>query len=90
VYNLGTGTEISIGNLARTIIAAAGKPVTIQEDLNRLRPVKSEVNRLLSNNQKAHDGIGWQPNITLEMGIQTTITWIREHLDLYDPDRYAF
>ncbi|NSW52337.1 MAG: GDP-mannose 4,6-dehydratase [Anaerolineae bacterium] len=90
VFNLGTGTEISIGALAQTIITITGKAVKIVQDPNRLRPEKSEVTRLLSNNQKAQKALGWQPTVSLQGGIETTIDWIRNHLDLYDPDHYVF
>ncbi len=89
VVNLGTGQTISIGELARRIIALIGRDVPIVSDAQRVRPAKSEVLRLRSNNALARELIGWQPLISLDEGLQRTIDWIAEHLDLFDPRRYA-
>ena len=90
VFNLGTGKEISMGDLAKLIIKISGRDVEIILDEQRLRPSKSEVSRLLSNNTKAREQLGWEPEVSLEEGIESTIHWIGEHLDLYRPDVYAF
>lgn len=90
VFNLGTGTEISIGDLARMIIKLADRRVEIIVDEDRLRPQKSEVTRLLSNNTRARQQLGWQPQVSMEAGLLQTMVWIQENLHLYDPDRYAF
>lgn len=88
VYNLGTSEEISIGELANLIIRLIGRPVTIQIDQERLRPEKSEVFRLLSNNTLARTELGWQPEISFEAGIRLTIDWIRENIDNYNVGQY--
>lgn len=87
-FNLGSGCEVSIGELAAEIIALAGKPVKIEVDQARLRPEKSEVQRLLSDNHLARERLGWQPDVPLQEGLQRTISWIREHLHLYQPKQY--
>lgn len=87
-FNLGTGTEISIAELADHIIALIGKPVRIEIDSERLRPDKSEVMRLLSDNTKARTRLGWQPQVDFPTGLQQTIDWISAHLDLYRPGLY--
>ena len=89
-FNLGTGTEVTIGHLAKTIIQLVGRPVEIEIDQKRLRPQKSEVMRLLSDNSYARKEIGWKPEVTLEEGLQQTINWIKNHQDFYKPDVYAF
>ena len=81
--NLGYGAEISIGELADLIIELIGKPVKIVVEEERLRPEKSEVMRLLSDNRKAHELLGWQPQVGFREGLSQTIAWIREHLALY-------
>jgi len=86
--NLGTGHEIAIGDLAEKIIAMIGRPVRIVTEDVRLRPSTSEVERLLSDDGRAKQLIGWSPQITLDEGLQLTIAWIREHLDLYRPGVY--
>lgn len=90
VYNLGTGSEVSIGDLAHQIMRIVDRPVHIETDQIRLRPENSEVQRLLSDNSKARDELGWQPQITLERGLEQTIHWIQDHLDLYQVGKYEF
>ena len=81
-FNLGTGQEIRIGDLARQIIALSGRPVKITLDGQRLRPEKSEVMRLLSDNTRACRSLGWQPQVSLEQGLAQhawpglALTWI--------------
>jgi NAD dependent epimerase/dehydratase len=90
VINLGTGTDISIGELANLIIQLVGRPVRVEYDEQRLRPAKSEVIRLLSDNILAQDKLNWHPNVSLEQGLNKTIQWIQQHIDLFNPDRYVF
>ncbi len=86
--NLGSGCEISIGDLAEKIACLVGHEVTITQDGERLRPRKSEVERLLSQNAKARELTGWRPEIDFDEGLKRTISWIAAHLDFYDPGRY--
>jgi NAD dependent epimerase/dehydratase len=88
--NLGTGRSITIGELAQLAIKLTGRDVEIVTDQRRLRPEKSEVTRLRSNYALAKDLIGWEPLVSLEMGLQNTIDWIADHLELFDPERYAY
>ena len=88
-YNLGTGTEISIGVIADLIFKIMGKRPEIQVEQSRLRPEKSEVLRLISDNRKAKESLGWQPHVGMEEGLRRTIAWISTHLDLYQPDEYG-
>ncbi|PWJ88097.1 GDP-mannose 4,6-dehydratase [Oceanotoga teriensis] len=88
VYNLGTGKEISIGNLAEKIIKLTGKKVEIITDSQRLRPEKSEVERLLSNSDKSRNLTGWVPRYTLEEGLLETIEWIKNNLHYFKTDIY--
>jgi NAD dependent epimerase/dehydratase len=90
VFNLGTGREISIGDLAQKIIRMLDRPVEITLDSQRLRPEASEVLRLISDNSLAIQNLSWKPNYTLEEGLERTIEWIREHLDLYRIGKYEF
>ena len=52
-------------------------------------PAASEVERLLADNRKAREVMGWTPTVSLEAGLQATIAWIAAHLDLYEAERYA-
>lgn len=82
-FNLGTGSEIAIGVLARTIIEKIGVPVSVELDQERLRPEGSEVMRLLSDNSRARSQLGWRPEVGLDEGLNRTIAWIRENLGNY-------
>ena len=86
--NLGTGIEITIRMLAREIIALTGKAVTIEVEEARIRPEKSEVQRLLSDNRLAKERLGWQPKVTLEDGLRRTIEWVAANLNRYQPTHY--
>jgi len=90
VFNLGTGAEISIGELAQRIIRMLGRSVEICMDSERLRPDASEVQRLLSDNSSAAQRLDWWPAHTLEQGLEHTIAWIREHLELYRIGAYEY
>lgn len=86
--NLGTGHEISIGDLAHRIAAILGRDVTIRQAEERIRPGNSEVQRLLSNNCKAKELLGWEPRTSLENGLAQTAEWVERRLTMYDPDSY--
>lgn len=90
VFNLGTGQEISIGDLANRIVERVGKTVRVAEDSRRLRPEASEVMRLLSDNSLAVQRLGWKPEFTLDQGLDETIAWVRENLDRYRVGTYEF
>ena len=90
VINIGSGKEISIGDLASLIIKLTGvEGVQITTDTDRVRPEGSEVDRLRADNKKAADILDWSPNHTLEEGLVETIEWIRTNLDRYRPTSYA-
>lgn len=87
-FNLGTGSEVRVRDLAEEIISLIGRPVEIVVDEARLRPEKSEVQRLLSNNSLARERLGWQPVVPLRQGLKETITWIEKNIHRYRPSRY--
>jgi dTDP-glucose 4,6-dehydratase len=87
-FNLGTGSAIEIGELAELVIKKVGVDVKVEVDENRLRPQKSEVRRLLSDNSLALKHLGWRPEISFESGIEKTIDWIKANLDLYRVGTY--
>ena len=87
--NLGSGREISIGDLAKLIIHLVGRPIDIESEEKRVRPDKSEVDRLLADNTSARAVLGWEPAISLEEGLERTIEWIRQHRERYRPDVYS-
>ena len=83
VLNLGTGVEISIGDLAQKLSDIVGVKFEIQTDENRQRPKLSEVNRLLSNNQLAKTTLNWAPTFTFDEGLRQTVDWLRGELKYY-------
>jgi len=87
--NLGTGTTVRIGDLVTMIFKLLNKQPKIITESQRLRPPKSEVLKLQSNNMKARERIGWVPLVSLEEGLRQTISWIADNLPDYQPDEYV-
>jgi dTDP-glucose 4,6-dehydratase len=90
VFNLGVGQDIRIGELAQKIVQKIGRPVALELDPERLRPAGSEVLRLISDNSRARSVLGWTPEVSLDDGLERTITWIKTHLDSYRVGTYEF
>lgn len=86
--NIATQQEISIGALAKEIISQINPEARIVCDEQRLRPEKSEVNRLLGSNKKIKELTDWKQSYIFEEGIAETIAWIREHMEAYKTDIY--
>ena len=86
--NIATQREISIGDLAKEIIYQINPNAHIVCDEQRLRPEKSEVNRLLGANAKIKELTDWKQQYTFEQGIAETIEWIRHHMNAYKTDIY--
>jgi NAD dependent epimerase/dehydratase len=82
VINLGSNFEISIGDVATTIAELMGVQVEIISDSQRLRPEKSEVERLWASNEKAKKLLNWRPNYSgkegFRRGLIETIAWFNE------------
>ena len=86
--NIATQQEISIGNLAQEIISQINPKAQIVCDEQRLRPEKSEVNRLLGANAKIKELTDWKQKYTFEHGIAETIEWIRQNMNAYKTEIY--
>ena len=86
--NIATQKEISIGQLAEELIRQINPNACIICDEDRLRPEKSEVNRLLGSNEKILQLTDWKPQYTFEQGLAETIAFLRENLDKYKVDIY--
>ncbi len=86
--NIATGVEISIGQLAETMVALINPNAKIVCDEQRLRPENSEVNRLLGSNEKMKALTGWQPQYDLRAGLTETVAWLRDNLSRYKTDIY--
>lgn len=87
VFNLGSQFEISIGDLAKEIVRLTNSRATILQDSARLRPAKSEVERLFSSSEKAATILNWRAQTPLSAGLNTTIDWVRNTLDRF-PEGY--
>ncbi|HEY0031076.1 MAG TPA: NAD-dependent 4,6-dehydratase LegB [Bacteroidia bacterium] len=88
--NIATQNEISIMDLAQTIIELINPKAKIISDDVRLRPEKSEVERLLGSAEKIKSLTSWEPKFTFEEGLKQTIEWFRnpENLKNYKADIY--
>jgi NAD dependent epimerase/dehydratase len=89
VVNLGSGSEVRIGDVVRMVGEIVGRELRVEGDEQRMRPQKSEVSRLLSDSGKAERIAGWRPDVPLDEGLRRTTEWIREHMDLFRPKEYA-
>ena len=87
-FNLGTGIDISIRDLVDEIGRICGRPLEVELDQDRLRPQKSEVKRLISDNTRARQTLNWNPTVLLSEGLSLTYQWVAEHQLLYKPDLY--
>ncbi|MEH2951657.1 NAD-dependent 4,6-dehydratase LegB [Candidatus Merdisoma sp. JLR.KK011] len=86
--NIATQHEISIGELAEELINQINPKAEIVCDEQRLRPEKSEVNRLLGCNEKILRLTDWKPRYTFRQGLAETIEFLRNNLDRYKTDIY--
>ena len=88
--NLGSGAEIAIGDLAQRLIAMINPQARIATDEQRLRPEKSEVERLLSDPTLMHTLTGWHAEVSLDEGLERTIAWFADKANLarYKSDIY--
>lgn len=86
--NIASQQEISIGKIAEKIIQKIRPEATIYCDTQRLRPEKSEVDRLLGSNQKLTTMTDWVSQYSIEEGLEETINWLKDHLEQYKPDIY--
>ena len=95
VINLGSGFQISIGDLVQTISKLMRIDVKVEEDQQRMRPEKSEVRRLCADATKAFKLAGWKPRESghagLEAGLRQTIQWFSDpkNLSQYKTGKYT-
>lgn len=86
--NVGTGIDISIGDVANKIISIIGKKQRIISDEDRIRPSASEVMKLIADSAKAKKLMGWEPSVSLDEGLKKTINWLSDSLDRYKAGIY--
>jgi NAD dependent epimerase/dehydratase len=80
--NIATQSEITVGELAQTLIDIINPAATIISDEERLRPEKSEVFRLYGSNEKLKQHTAWKQQYDLRQGLEETVTWFREPKNL--------
>lgn len=88
VVNLGSGHEVSIDRVVSLIGDSIGKKVQIRREKSRMRPEKSEVERLFSDSSKAKRLFGWQPKTDFRQAVEKTISWFEKNLERYKGDIY--
>lgn len=81
--NIGTGTETTVEDLAKLLIAKINPQKKILLDSAKLRPNKSEVVRLCADISLAEKILEWTPSFTFEQGLEKTIAWIKENQAMY-------
>lgn len=87
-YHVGTGQEISIGQIADKIIEIIGGDIPVTFDPTRIRPTASEVNRLICDSARAKADLGWEARNSLEQGLRQTIDWVGKNLAAFKPAVY--
>lgn len=88
ITNIGMKEEISVENLVKLISKILKTEIKIESDDERIRPGKSEVERLFCDNSKIISNAKWKPAYHLEMGLRETIEWLKQYLELYKADIY--
>jgi dTDP-glucose 4,6-dehydratase len=88
VFNIGSGSDISIGSLAKLICDLTGQDAEIVSEKVRERPDGSEVERLCANSSNAQSILNWKQEYSLSQGLAETIEWIRDNPGWYRPDTY--
>jgi NAD dependent epimerase/dehydratase len=89
VVNLGSGTEVSIGDVVAKVGSIVGRELEVETDDQRMRPQRSEVSRLHADSSKALRLAGWRAEVSLDEGLAATTEWIRAHLHEYRTQEYA-
>jgi NAD dependent epimerase/dehydratase len=89
VVNIGSGEEWSIEQTARMLMEIVGRDVEIVCEQERLRPERSEVNRLLADNHLIRELTAWRPAVPFHEGLRRTVDWIRVNIDRFDPGHYV-
>jgi dTDP-glucose 4,6-dehydratase len=89
VINVGSGKEISIGDLAERAEAVVKKRAPVEHDPARVRPSRSEVERLCADASAARSLLGWEPHTSLDNGLAATADWIARNLERYRVGAYA-
>ena len=88
IINIGSNKEISIREIFNQISSILEVKALVEEEDSRKRPKKSEVNRLVCNNEKIYKSTGWQPRTSLQEGLNKTINWFKTTNNSYNSTKY--
>ena len=88
VTNVGMNSEVSIGELVKEIMKIMAVDLPVVSEEKRIRPEKSEVERLVCNNEKLLNGSSWEPEYDLKLGLSETINWLKENIQTYKAELY--
>jgi nucleoside-diphosphate-sugar epimerase len=89
VVNIGSGEEWSSGQTVELLCDIVGRKVDVVTEPERIRPEKSEVNRLLADNRKIERLTGWGAQVSFREGLARTVAWIERNQHYFDVDRYS-
>jgi dTDP-glucose 4,6-dehydratase len=90
VINIGSGKDISIYEILNIVNKLINDNINIKTKIEskRVRPEKSEIQRLVCDYSKAQNLSGWKPKYTFEEGLKETIDWFKENLEIYKEGIY--
>jgi nucleoside-diphosphate-sugar epimerase len=88
VLNIGSGRAITIAEVASIILGLCGRTVQIDAEEQRFRPINSEVLTLMCDSSKARQLLNWEPQYSLEEGLQETIDYLKHHISRYKPQLF--
>lgn len=86
---LGTGVDVSVGDLVDLVAEVLGRELEVETEAERIRPAKSEVQRLVSDPSLARTLTGWEPRVDLREGLRRTVEWIDANSDRFRTDHYV-
>jgi dTDP-glucose 4,6-dehydratase len=86
---LGTGEETSVGELIEVVRSLVGHDLDVVQEERRIRPEKSEVDRLLSDPSRMTEATGWRAKTPLRDGLERTMGWLQEHPPLTAAEDYV-
>ena len=86
--NVGSNNEHTVEDICKKILIKLNSKAKIKKEERRIRPLKSEVVRLVCDNTKAKKQANWKPKISIDEGLNKTINWFKENKDFFKHDIY--
>jgi dTDP-glucose 4,6-dehydratase len=83
VLNLGTGVDVSVDDILTLVSEILDRELRVVHEAARVRPPRSEVDRLVANSERAAEVLGWRPAVSLHEGLRRTVEWLASSLDAY-------